>query len=107
MQEKTLQNQANSTSNIHSSEFGSVSYDIFSSPYQKSGSFLADDSLDFGYLGKPQTSTDDDQILFYQTNEVIKKTIPAAIESGNINSTKEPSKNSFLDTCVSIFQNLF
>ena len=53
MQEKTLQNQANSTSNIHSSDFGSVSYDIFGSPYQKSGSFLADDSLDFGYLGKP------------------------------------------------------
>jgi len=207
MQEKTLLNQANSTSNIHSSEFGSVSYDIFGSPYQKSGSFLVNDSLDFGYLGKPYngdtelydygfrdyspeiarfttvdpirlikqddsiarlivvahgdqfygylwgidnkelsikdatvpvidmvgcyasknkelqnstvkvntynpgcttpTSTDDDQILFYQTNEVIKKTIPAAIESGNINSTKEPSKNSFLDTCVSIFQNLF
>ena len=53
MQEKTLQNQANSTSNIHSMDFGSVSYDIFGSPYQKSGSFLADDSLDFGYLGKP------------------------------------------------------
>jgi len=49
MQEKTLQN----TSNIHSSEFGSVSYDIFGSPYQKLGSFLATDSLDFGYLGKP------------------------------------------------------
>lgn len=29
------------------------------------------------------------------------------VESENINSTKEPSKNSFLDTCVSIFQNLF
>ena len=42
-----------STSNIHSGEVGSVSYDIFGSPYQKSGSFLADDSLDFGYLGKP------------------------------------------------------
>ena len=53
MQEKTLLNQANSTSNIHSSDFGSVSYDIFGSPYQKSGSFLANDSLDFGYLGKP------------------------------------------------------
>jgi len=53
MQEKTLLNQANSTSNIHSSEFGSVSYDIFGSPYQKTGSFLANDSLDFGYLGKP------------------------------------------------------
>jgi len=53
MQEKTLLNQANSTSNIHSGEFGSVSYDIFGSPYQKSGSFFADDSLDFGYLGKP------------------------------------------------------
>ena len=34
-------------------DFGSVSYDIFGSPYQKTGSFLADDSLDFGYLGKP------------------------------------------------------
>lgn len=107
MQEKTLQNPKTRTSNIHSSDFGAISYDIFGSPYQKSGSFLANDSLDFGYLGKPQTSTDDDQILFYQTNEVIKKAIPAAIESGNINSTKEPSKNSFLDTCVSIFQNLF
>ena len=53
MQEKTLPNQANRTSNIHSSEFGSVSYDIFGSPYQKLGSFLANDSLDFGYLGKP------------------------------------------------------
>ena len=53
MQEKTLPNQANSTSNIHSSEFGAISYDIFGSPYQKSGSFLATDSLDFGYLGKP------------------------------------------------------
>jgi hypothetical protein len=51
--------------------------------------------------------SDDDQILFYQTNEVIKETIPAAIESGNINSTKEPSKNSFLDKCVSIFDNIF
>ena len=53
MQEKTLLKQANSTSNIHSMDFGSVSYDIFGSPYQKLGSFLADDSLDFGYLGKP------------------------------------------------------
>ena len=53
MQEKTLPNQANRTSNIHSSEFGSVSYDIFGSPYQKTGSFLANDPLDFGYLGKP------------------------------------------------------
>ncbi len=53
MQEKTLQNPKVRTSNIHSSEVGSVSYDIFGSPYQKSGSFLADDSLDFGYLGKP------------------------------------------------------
>ena len=53
MQEKTLLNQANSTSNIHSGAVGSVSYDIFGSPYQKTGSFLATDSLDFGYLGKP------------------------------------------------------
>ena len=53
MQEKTLLKQKIRTSNIHSSEFGSVSYDIFGSPYQKTGSFLADDSLDFGYLGKP------------------------------------------------------
>ena len=53
MQEKTLLNPKLRTSNIHSSEFGSVSYDIFGSPYQKTGSFLADDSLDFGYLGKP------------------------------------------------------
>ena len=53
MQEKTLQNPKIRTSNIHSSEFGSVSYDIFGSPYKKTGSFLATDSLDFGYLGKP------------------------------------------------------
>ena len=53
MQEKILSKQKTRTSNIHSSDFGSVSYDIFGSPYQKSGSFLADDSLDFGYLGKP------------------------------------------------------
>ena len=53
MQEKTLPKPKIRTSNIHSSEFGSVSYDIFGSPYQKLGSFLADDSLDFGYLGKP------------------------------------------------------
>ena len=53
MQEKTLTKPRNSTSNSHSSEFGAISYDIFGSPYQKSGSFLADDSLDFGYLGKP------------------------------------------------------
>ena len=53
MQEKTLPNQANSTSNIHSMDFGAIFYDIFGSPYQKSGSFLANDSLNFGYLGKP------------------------------------------------------
>ena len=53
MQEKTLQNPKIRTSNIHSSDFGAISYDIFGSPYQKSGSFLANDSLDFGYLGKP------------------------------------------------------
>ena len=53
MQEKTLQNPKIHTSNIHSMDFGSVSYDIFGSPYQKTGSFLATDSLDFGYLGKP------------------------------------------------------
>ena len=53
MQEKTLLNQTNSTSNIHSMDFGAISYDIFGSPYQKTGSFLATDSLNFGYLGKP------------------------------------------------------
>jgi len=53
MQEKTLPKPKIRTSNIHSGDFGSVSYDIFGSPYQKSGSFLATDSLDFGYLGKP------------------------------------------------------
>ena len=57
MQEKTLLKQKIRTSNIHSSEFGSVSYDIFGSPYQKTGSFLANDSLDFGYLGKPYNAT--------------------------------------------------
>ena len=54
MQEKTLSKPKTRTTNIHSSEFGAISYDIFGSPYQKTGSFLADDSLDFGYLGKPQ-----------------------------------------------------
>ena len=87
MQEKILQNPKIRTSNIHSMNFGSVSYDIFGSPYRKSGSFLADDSLDLGYLGKPYNA-DTELYDYYQTNEVIKKTIPAAIESGNINSTK-------------------
>ena len=53
MQEKTLPKPKTRTSNIYTTEFGSVFYDIFGSPYQKSGSFLADDSLNFGYLGKP------------------------------------------------------
>ena len=53
MQEKILSKQKTRTSNIHSSEFCAISYDIFGSPYQKTGSFLATDSLDFGYLGKP------------------------------------------------------
>ena len=53
MQEKTLPKPKIRTSNIHSNEFGSVNYDIFGSPYQQSGSFLENDSLDFGYLGKP------------------------------------------------------
>ena len=55
MQEKTLSEPKTRTTNIHSSDFGSVSYDIFGSPYQKSGSFLANDSLDFGYLGNHNT----------------------------------------------------
>ena len=37
MQEKTLPKPKIRTSNIHSMDFGSVSYDIFGSPYQKSG----------------------------------------------------------------------
>ena len=53
MQEKILPKQKTRTSNIYSTEFGTISYDIFGSPYQKTSSFLADDSLDFGYLGKP------------------------------------------------------
>ena len=53
MQEKTLPKPKTRTSNIHSSEVGAIFYDIFGSPYQKTGSFLADDALDFGYLGKP------------------------------------------------------
>ena len=57
MQEKILPKQTNSISNLHSSEFGAISYDIFGSPYQKTGSFLADDSLNFGYLGKPYNAT--------------------------------------------------
>ena len=38
MQEKPLPNQANSTSNIHSMDFGAIFYDIFGNPSQKSGS---------------------------------------------------------------------
>ena len=53
MQEKTFSKPKIRTSNIHSGEFGVISYDIFGSPYQKSGSFLATGSLNFGYLGKP------------------------------------------------------
>ena len=53
MQEKTLLKPKLRTSNIYTTEFSVISYDIFGSPYQKSASFLADDSLDFGYLGKP------------------------------------------------------
>jgi len=53
MQEKTLLKQKHRTSNIHSMDFGSVSYDIFGSPFQKTGSFLATDSLDLWYLCKP------------------------------------------------------
>ena len=45
MQEKTLLTQETRTTNIHSMDFGAISYDIFVSPYQKSGSFLANDSL--------------------------------------------------------------
>jgi hypothetical protein len=56
MQEKTLLNQANSTSNIHSSEFGSVSYDIFGSLYKKSGSFLVNDSKEYVYTALENTS---------------------------------------------------
>ena len=56
MQEKILPKQKTRISNIHSSEFGAILYDIFGSPYQKSGSFLAHDSLDFGYLGNPYNS---------------------------------------------------
>ena len=53
MQEKTLPKPKIRTSNIYTTEFSAISYDIFGSPYQKTGSFLADNSLDFGYLGKP------------------------------------------------------
>ena len=42
MKEKTLLKQKTRISNIHSSEVGAISYDIFGSPYQKTGSFLAD-----------------------------------------------------------------
>ena len=57
MQEKTLSKPKIRTSNIHSSEFCAIFYDIFGNPYQKTGSFLADDSLDFSYLGKPYNAT--------------------------------------------------
>ena len=52
MQEKTLPKPKTRTSNIYTTEFGAISYDIFGSPYQKTDSFLVDDSLDFGYLVK-------------------------------------------------------
>ena len=56
MQEKTLLNQVNSTSNIHSSDFGAIPYDIFGSPYQKTGSFLANDSKEYVYTALENTS---------------------------------------------------
>ena len=39
MQEKTLHDQANSTSNIHSMDFGAIPYDIFDSPYRNLKSY--------------------------------------------------------------------
>ena len=56
MQEKTLPKPKIRTSNIHSMDFGSVSYDIFGSPYQKSGSFLANDSKEYVYTALENTS---------------------------------------------------
>ena len=56
MQEKTLPKQKTRTSNIHSSEVGAIFYDIFGSPYQKSGSFLANDSKEYVYTALENTS---------------------------------------------------
>ena len=56
MQEKILSKQKTRTSNIHSSEFGEISYDIFGSPYQKTGSFLANDSKEYVYTALENTS---------------------------------------------------
>lgn len=55
MQEKPLLTQETRITNIHSMDFGAISYNIFGSSYQKSDSFLANDSLDFGYLGNHNT----------------------------------------------------
>ena len=57
MQEMTLLNQANSTSNIHSSEFGSVSYDIF-------GNGAADILIKYGQdNGYPNRRNDEAKLL--------------------------------------------
>ena len=42
---------------------GSVSYDVFGSPYRRTGSFQNSESLDFGYLGKPYNA--DTQLYDY------------------------------------------
>lgn len=99
MQEKTLLNQANSTSNIHSGEFGSVSYDIFGSPYQKSCSFLADDSLNLGVLAREENFITSYQIqggiAIHQANPIAK--ITNAYTEGCVgvseSSTATPEEN--------------
>ena len=46
-----------STTDSRSVNSGSVSYDVFGSPYRRTGSFQNSESLDFGYLGKPYNAT--------------------------------------------------
>ena len=84
MQEKTLPKPKIRTSNIHSMDFGAIFYDIFGSPYQKSGCILADDSLDFGYLGKPYNADSElyDYGFRYYSPEIPRFTTVDPIRDG-------------------------
>ena len=42
-----------SSTSVTGAYTGNVSYEIFGKPYERSGSFVAESSPDFGYLGKP------------------------------------------------------
>ena len=51
------------TSSYSVFDFGSINYDLFGTPYRRTGSFLNSESLDFGYLGK--THNADTQLYDY------------------------------------------